>query len=106
MLVFETGVLCYSCGSGAVRPAGCSSAAGRARVESAFPVLCSGLFWADGCADSAYCEVSFYVYFLFLSIDSFCGFGLFVFLLLLVVVVYLMMVLFWSFVMISAIFIR
>jgi len=49
-------------------------AAGRARFESAFPVLCSGFLWADGCADSAYCEVSFYVYFVFLSTVPFCGF--------------------------------
>jgi hypothetical protein len=75
---------------------GCCVAAGRARVESAFPVLCSGLLWADGCAESAYCEVSFCVYFLYLSIGSFCGFGFSVFLLL-VVVVYLMMVWFLGF---------
>ncbi len=49
----------YSCYSGAVRPAGCCVAAGRARSESAVPVLCSGFLCADGCADSNYCEVSF-----------------------------------------------
>ncbi len=35
------------------------SAAGRACFESAFPVQHSGIFWADCCADSDYCEVSF-----------------------------------------------
>ena len=85
---------------------GCCSAARRARFESVVPVLCSGFLWADGCADSAYCEVRSYVYFPFLSTDSFCGFGFSVFLLLLVVVVYLMKVWFWAFVLISAIFIR
>ncbi len=50
---------CYSCDSGVVKSAGCCSAAGRARSESAVPALCSGFLWADGCADSDYCEVSF-----------------------------------------------
>ncbi len=37
-------------------------------VLSVFPVLCSGFFWADGCADSNYCEVSSDYFFLeFLS---------------------------------------
>ncbi len=65
VFVFVTGVFCYSCDSGAVWPAGCCSAAGRARSESAVPVLCSGFLWADGCADSSYCEVSSYSYFSF-----------------------------------------
>ena len=66
VFIFVTGVFCYSCDSGAVWPAGCCSAAGRARSESAVPVLCSGFLWADGCADSNYCEVSF-DFFLFLE---------------------------------------
>ncbi len=90
MFVFVTGVFCYSCDSGAVWSAGCCSAAGRARSESAVPVLCSGFLWADGCSDSDYCEVSFYSYFSFLPIGSLCGFGFSVFLLLLAVVDYLM----------------
>jgi hypothetical protein len=60
LIVFVTGIFDYSCYSGAVRPAGCCSAAGRARSESAVPVLCSGFLRADGCADSNYCEVSSY----------------------------------------------
>ncbi len=87
VFVFVTGVFCYSCDSGVVKPAGCCSAAGRARSESAVPVLCSGFLWADGCADSDYCEVSFS----FLPFGSFCGSG-FCILLLLVVVDYLMIV--------------
>ncbi len=59
VFVLVTGIFCYSCDSGAVKLAGCCSAAGQARFESAVPVLCSGLLWADGCADSNYCEVSF-----------------------------------------------
>ncbi len=98
MFVFVMGVFCYSCG----KPAGCCYAAGRARSESALPVLCSGFLWADGCADSNYCEVSSYSYFSFL----FFGFGFSVFLLLLAVVDYLMMGLVLSFVLISAISIR
>ncbi len=42
------------------------SAAGRPCFESAFPVLHSGVFWADCCADSDYCEVSFHFIFAFL----------------------------------------
>ena len=103
MFVFVTVVFCYSCDSGAVWPAGCCSAAGRARSESAVSVLCSGFLWADGCADSSYCEVSSYAYFLFLSIDSFCSVGFSIFLSLLAVVDYLMMVLVLKFVLISAI---
>jgi hypothetical protein len=61
------------------------------------------LLWADGCADSNYCEVSFYSYFSFHSFGSFFGFGFSVFLLLLAVVDYLLMVLVLSFVLISAI---
>ena len=38
--------------------------AGRARSESAVPVLCSGFLWKGGCADSNYREVSFNSYFL------------------------------------------
>ncbi len=90
MFVFVTGVFFYSCDSGAVKPAGCCSAAGRARSESAVPVLCSGFLWADGCADSNYCEVSSYSYFSFLPLGCFCGSGFSVFLLLLAVVDYLM----------------
>jgi hypothetical protein len=85
VLVFVTGVFCYSCNSGAVWPADCCSAAGRACSESAVSVLCSGFLWADGCADSNYCEVSSYSYFSFLPVGCFCGF-VSVFLLLLAVV--------------------
>jgi hypothetical protein len=105
VVVFKTGILCYSCGSGVDWSADLCSAAGRACFESALPVLCSGIFWADCCADSNYCEVSFPFYFLLLCIDSFCGFGFSVFLLLLVVVDYLLIVWFLRFVLISAIFI-
>jgi hypothetical protein len=70
-------------------PAVLCSAAGRACFESAFPVLHSGIFWADCCADSDYCEVSFPSSFA-LCIGYFCGFGFFVILLLLAAVVYLM----------------
>ena len=80
---------------------GCCSAARRARFESVVPVLCSGFLWADGCADSTYCEVSFP----FFSTGSFCDFGFSVFLSLFVVVVFdggLAL----SFVLMSAIFIR
>ncbi len=92
MFVFVTGVFFfrYSCDSGVVKPAGCCSAAGRARSESAVPVLCSGFLWADDCADSTYCEVSSCVFFLFPFTGSFCGLGFSVFLLLLAVVDYLM----------------
>jgi hypothetical protein len=103
VFVFVTEVFCYSCDSGAVWPAGCCSAAGRARAESAVPVLCSGFLWADGCADSNYCEVSSYFCFYLFLLAVFCGFGFSVFLLLLAVVDYLMMVLVLSFVLISAI---
>ncbi len=74
MVVFKTGFLCYSCGSGVDWPADLCSAAGRACFESAFPVLCSGIFWADCCADSNYCEVSSYVnsYFLFSCFQFLC----------------------------------
>ncbi len=88
VLIFVTGVFCYSCDSGAVQPAGCCSAAGRACFEPAVPVLYSGLLWADGCADSNYCEVSSFL------IIFYCGLGFSAFLSLLAVVVYLVMV--WS----------
>ena len=55
-------------------------AAGRARSESAVPVLCSGFLWEGGCADSNYCEVSFdSFFFCFLSLccDSGCVYMLF-----------------------------
>ena len=58
MVVFKTGFI-YSCGSDVDGSAVLCSAAGRACFESAFPVLHSGIFWADCCADSDYCEVSF-----------------------------------------------
>ncbi len=47
------------------------SAAGRACFESAFPVLHSGIFWADCCADSNHREVSFHLSFLLLVLVSF-----------------------------------
>ncbi len=53
------------------------------------PVLCSGFLWADGCADSNYCEVSSSSYFPYLSF-VFLRIGFSVFLLLLAVVDYLM----------------
>ena len=65
----------YSCDAGAVWSAGRCFAAGRARSESVFPVLCSGFFWEGGCADSNYCEVSFdLILVLFVSEVLFCGF--------------------------------
>jgi hypothetical protein len=64
-----------------------------------FPVLCSGFLWADGCADSDYCEVRSDSSFLSL----FLRFWFSVFLLLLAVIDYLVMVLVLSFVLISAI---
>jgi hypothetical protein len=65
------------------------SAAGWACFESTFPVLHSGILWADCCADSGYCEVSLHLIF-FTCICCFCGSGFFVFLLLLAAVVCLM----------------
>jgi hypothetical protein len=89
VLVYVIGIFRYSCDSGAVSPAGCCFAAGRSCFESAVPVLCSGLLWAGSCADSAYCEVSFFVFFYFFHLL----FLLFRFLyILLAVVVYLVMV--------------
>ncbi len=71
---------------------GCCSAARRARFELAVPVISSGFLWADGCADSTYCEVSSCVFFLFLFTGSFCGLGFSVLFLLIAVVDYLMIV--------------
>ncbi len=65
------------------------SAAGRACFESAFPVLHSGIFWADCCADSDYCEVSFNFTFALLY-RLFCGSGFFIIFVVLAAVVYLM----------------
>ncbi len=45
----------------------CSSD-GRACFESAFPVLHSGILWADYCADSGYCEVSLHSAFVFVFV--------------------------------------
>ena len=69
------------------------SAAGRACFESAFPVLHSGIFWTDCCADSDYCEVSFR--FIFLRSYYFCGFGFSAFLVLLVAVLYMTVLVLW-----------
>ncbi len=60
MVVFKTGFYFYSCGSDVDGSAVLCSAAGRACFESAFPVLHSGIFWTDCCADSDYCEVSYH----------------------------------------------
>jgi hypothetical protein len=67
VVVFNTGFI-YSCGSDVDGSAVLCSAAGRACFESAFPVLHSGIFWADCCADSDYCEVSFRFIFLVIII--------------------------------------
>jgi len=74
VVVFLTFDFYYSCDVGAVWSAGRCFAAGRARSESAFPVLCSGFLWADCCADSNYCEVSpfFFVLLLFLRFRFLC----------------------------------
>jgi hypothetical protein len=69
------------------RPAVLCSAAGWSCFESAFPVLHSGILWADCCAESGCCEVS--LHFTFAPcIGYFCGFGFFAILLLLAAVVY------------------
>ncbi len=86
MVVFKTGFYFYSCGSDVDGSAVLFFAAGRACFESAFPILHSGIFWADCCADSSCCEVSFLFIFLLCVL---IGFG-FVFSLLVVAVVYLM----------------
>jgi len=65
-LCLRLGFLCYSCGSGVGWPAVLCFAAGRACVESTFPVLYSGVLRADCCADSNCCEVSYPSYFLLL----------------------------------------
>ena len=85
MVVFNTGFI-YSCGSDVDGSAVLCSAAGRACFESAFPVLHSGIFWADCCADSDYCEVSFRFIFLVIIIFAVCFSA---FLVLLVAVVYM-----------------
>ena len=66
MVVFNTGFII--CGSDVDGSAVLCSAAGRACFESAFPVLHSGIFWADCCADSDYWEVSFRFIFLVIII--------------------------------------
>ena len=64
--------------------------AGRARSESAVPVLCSGFLWEGGCADSNYCKVSSYSFFLVFLIALSAVFGFYVFISLSAVVDYLM----------------
>ena len=73
MVVFKTGFYFYSCVSDVDLSAVLRSSAWRACFEPAFPVLHSGIFWADCCADSSCCEVSFLC--LSFCIDSFCGFS-------------------------------
>ncbi len=70
MVVLKTGFI-YSCGSYVDGSAVLCSAAGRSCFESASPVLHSGIFWTDCCADSDYCEVSFTSFFSAPCIDYF-----------------------------------
>ncbi len=43
-------------------------------------VLCSGFLWADGCADSNYCEVSSYSFYLvfLMALSAVFGFSVFI----------------------------
>ncbi len=95
MVVFKTGFYFYSCGSDVDGSAVLCSAAGWPCFEPAFPVLHSGVLWADCCADPDYCEVSFHLN-LLSCIGYFCGLWLLcVFLFLLAAVTYLMVWFFW-----------
>jgi hypothetical protein len=76
LVVFKIGFYSYSCGFDVDGSAVVCSAAGRSCFESAFPVLHSGIFWADCCADSNHREVSFhfpfFLYWLFLRFRFLC----------------------------------